>query len=149
MKKVLILAMMFSLVFSSTALADDTAPDSSPTWDGVIAETMVVEPRFTYIGYVTVGLEIDENGHLIYGGSTCAPYMKVKITVHLQQSTNGLFWDEIATTIKNGYDNIGLEEERDLEEGNYYYRAKVIVDVLDDDRNVLETTTVYSSEEQY
>lgn len=149
MKKILTVALVFMMLFASTAMAEEQIPEGYPEVTGVIAETMVVEPRFTYIGYVTAGLTIDENGLVIYGGSTCAPYRNVRITVHLQRSNNGLFWEEIFTHIKTGYDNVGLEESMYVTEGNKYYRAKVIVDVFDANRNIIETTTVYSSEEQY
>ena len=108
-----------------------------------------MEPRFTYIGYVTAGLEIDANGRVLYGGTSRAPYHNMRITVHLQRSNNGLFWDEIFSHIQTGYDRVGIEESMYVTEGNKYYRAKVIVDVFDANRNIIETTTVYSSEEQY
>jgi len=148
-KKILMVALVWMMMFATTAWADEQIPEGYPEVTGVMAETVVVEPRYTYIGYVTVGLDIDENGLVIYGGSTCAPYRNVRITVHLQRSSNGLFWEEIFSHIKTGYDNVGLEESMYLSEGNNYYRAKVIVDVFDADRNIIETTTAYSDAEQY
>jgi len=148
-KKIMAVALVWMLLFATTAWADEQIPGEYPEVTGVMGETMVVEPRFTYIGYVTAGLDIDENGLVIYGGSSRAPYYNMRITVHLQRSSNGLFWEEIFSHIKTGYDNVGLEETMYVEEGNKYYRAKVIVDVFDANRNIIETTTVYSSEEQY
>ena len=149
MKKILMVALVLMMLMTSTAMAEEQIPAGDPELTGVIAETVMVEPRFTYIGYVTVGLEIDANGRIVYGGSACAPYRNMRITVHLQRSNNGLFWDEIFSHIQTGYDSVGLEESMYVTEGNKYYRAKVIVDVFDANRNIIETTTVYSSEEQY
>jgi len=115
-KKILMVALVWMMMFATTAWADEQIPGEYPEVTGVMGETMVVEPRFTYIGYVTAGLDIDENGLVIYGGSSRAPYYNMRITVHLQRSSNGLFWEEIFSHIKTGYDNVGLEETMYVEE---------------------------------
>ncbi len=149
MKKILCVWLVFVMLFSSMAYADELPEPDRQDINRVAMETMLVEPRYTYIGYMTIGLEIDANGHLIYGGSACAPYRNLRITVYLQRSTNGAFWEDIAGTVKTGYDNLDLEEERNLPEDDFFYRAKIVTDVFDSNRNIIETATGYSSEERY
>ena len=60
-----------------------------------------------------------------------------------------MFWEDLAGTVKTGYDNLALEEERDLPEDDCFYRAKIVTDVYDANRNIIETATGYSSEERY
>ena len=98
---------------------------------------------------MTIGLEIDENGHLIYGGSARAPYRDMRITVYLQRSETGFFWEDLAGTVKTGYDSLILEEERDLAADDFFYRAKIVTDIFDSDRNIIETATGYSDSERY
>lgn len=149
MKRLILLVIVFVILCSSTAMAEEVTIVDPVLPEGVVAETVVMEPRFTYILYVTAGLEIDANGRVLYGGTSRVPYRNMRITVHLQRSSNGLFWEDIFTHMKTGYDSVGVEESMYLSVGNNYYRAKVIVDVFDANRNIIETTTAYSSEEQY
>ena len=149
MKKVICFCLLFTLFFTSTALASDSVDLDDSDVQRITTETTVVEPRYTYLGHMTVGLEIDANGYITYGGTARAPYRNLRITLYLQHSTNGLFWDDLETTIKTGYDYVSVGGERTVTESNAYYRVKIVTDVMDSDRNIIETATGYSDAEQY
>ena len=149
MKKILCIWLIFIMLFSTVAYADELPEAEQEDIYQVAYDTMVVEPRYSYILHMSIGLEIDANGHLVYGGSARAPYRNIRITVYLQRSDTGVFWEDLAGTVKTGYDNLALEEERDLPEDDCFYRAKIVTDVYDANRNIIETATGYSSEERY
>ena len=147
MKRIVIVLTIFLLLFSSTAVADEYMVET-----GKIEEKSSeneVSPCFTYLGYMSAALDIDENGHVTFTGSACAPYRNVRLKLYLQRSRNQLIWDDIYGSIKTEYDNALLEEEYNVSEDDYFYRTKVIAEVLDDNKNVIETATVYSDTERY
>ncbi|MBP3702026.1 MAG: hypothetical protein J6I64_09045 [Lachnospiraceae bacterium] len=149
MKRVLTCWLIFLLLFTSTAFASESIDASDQEIERIITETMVVEPRYTYLGYMTVGLEIDENGNITYGGTARAPYYDLRITLYLQCSTNGVFWEDLEGTVKTGYDHVSVDGGRTVSEGDCFYRVKIVTDIFDSDRNIIETATGYSSEERY
>ena len=149
MKRIISFFMVFMLLFTSTAFASEVTAADDQSEQDVITETVVVNPRYTYLDYMKVGMEIDNNGKITYGGSARAINRNVRITLYLQRSTNGLFWDDLEATVKTAYDNVAADGWRNVTPGNYYYRVKIVTDVMDSNRNIIETATGYSSEEQY
>ena len=69
--------------------------------------------------------------------------------LYLQRSRNLFLWDDVIFTFKTVYDNGKISKTYDLTPNNYTYRAKVVVEVLDDDGNILETETAYSDTVRY
>ena len=108
-----------------------------------------VQPRYTYIQIMSVGLDIDANGHVTFDGSACAPYRNVRLNLYLQRSNNGLFWDNIQGGIKTVYDSGIIEYSRNVSADDYFSRAKLVVEVLDDNKNVIESETIYSDSKRY
>ena len=98
---------------------------------------------------MSVGLDIDANGHLVFTGTVRAPYRNVRLSLYLQRSKNSAFWDNIQGGIKTVYDNGGIEYERNVSADDYFYRAKLVVEVLDDNKNVIESETIYSDSKRY
>ena len=148
MKRILICCLMFMMLFTSTALAVESDEGDVPE-ENIVVYDNSVQPRYKYIAYMTVGLYIDENGNLDYSGAARAGYRNLRITLTLQRSTNGLFWDDLESYVKNGYDNVMTGGERTVAPGDYFYRAKITTDVYDSNNNIIETSTAYSSEERY
>ena len=148
MKRVLMCCLIFIMLFSSTALAEDGSERNVPD-EYVVVYDNSIQPRFQYISAMSIGLYIDENGFLDYSGSATARNHKLRITLTLQRSTNGLFWDDLESYVKNGYGNVMAGGERTVAAGDYFYRAKIITDVYDSNNNIVETATAYSSEERY
>ena len=149
MKRWFVCFIFFLLLFTSTAFASETASSTNQETEGIIVETNLVEPRYDYLAYMSVSVDIDANGNLTYGGSARSAYRYVRITLTLQRSTNGLFWDDLESTIKKAYDNVSAAGGRTVEEGDFFYRVKIITDVFDSNNNIIETATGYSSEERY
>lgn len=137
--------LVFVMLFSVPALADD----GQEAENSCIEESEEIQPRYTYIAFMSAGLSIDANGHAIFTGTACADYRNIRLKLYLQRSPNGAFWDDIQGGIKTVYDNGGIEYERNLSVGDYFYRAKLIVEVLDDNKNVIETQTIYSDSKRY
>jgi len=149
MKKILVSCLVLFLLFTPKAFAAESEVVGSDELNRIITETTVVEPRYTYLGYMTVGLDIYEDGRIVYGGSARAPYHNVRITLYLQRSTNGLFWEELEGTVKTAYDSVSADGGRTVDADDYFYRVKIITDVMDADRNIIETATGYSDSERY
>ena len=147
MRRCVLFFLVFTLLFSSSALANDVTLDSEPI--DSIEFNLEGSPRYSYLTYMTIGLDIDENGYLSYGGSARTIGYDLRITVTLQRSNNGVFWDDLESYVKTGRDYVSVSGSRTVEEGDYFYRAKIITDVFDSNRNILETATGYSSEERY
>ena len=148
MKRVLICCLIFMMLFSSTALAEESS-EGNVQDECVVVYDNSIQPRYQYISMMTVGLYIDENGNLDYNGAARAPYRNIRITLTLQRSTNGLFWEDLESYVKRGYDNLGAGGERTVAPGDYFYRAKITTDVYDSNNNIVETASGYSSEERY
>ena len=136
------------MLFTSTALGEESNESDIPEEYVVIYDNSI-QPRYKYISAMSIGLYIDENGFLEYSGSARAPYRNLRITLTLQRSTNGLFWDDLESYVRNGYDNVMTGGERTVAPGDYFYRAKITTDVYDSNNNIIETATAYSSEERY
>ena len=148
MKRALICCLIFIMLFTSTVLAVE--PNEEDIQEAyVVMYDNSIQPRYQYIALMTVGLYIDENGNLDYNGSATTGNRKLRITLTLQRSTNGLFWDDLESYVKNGYGNVMAGGERTVAPGDYFYRAKIITDVYDSNNNIVETATGYSSEERY
>ena len=149
MKRVLICWLILLLLFTSTALGAEENSTTSRDIEGAIEVQMIVEPRYAYLAYMTIGLDIDANGHLWYTGSANAANRNLRITVTLQRSANGVFWDELEAMIKTGYGDVVTGSSRNVSEDDYFYRAKIVAEVLDANRNVIETATGYSDSKRY
>lgn len=148
MKRALICWLIFIMLFTSTSLAVESNEGDVPK-EYVVVYDNSIQPRYTYIAYMTVGLYIDENGHLDYHGSTRVGSYKVRITLTLQRSTNGFIWDDLESYVKNGYDSLLVGGERTVPEDDYFYRAKLTTDVYDSNNNIIETASAYSDTERY
>lgn len=148
MKRVLICCLIFMMLFTSTALATESN-EIDNLEEYIVVYDNSIQPRYQYIGYMTVGLYIDESGNLDYNGAARAPYRNIRITLTLQRSTNGFIWEDLESYVKKGYDNVMTGGERTVAAGDYFYRAKIITDVYDSNNNIVETATAYSSEERY
>lgn len=137
----LVFVMLFSVpVFASEAQGEENSS---------IEENGEIQPRYKYIAIMSVGLDIDAGGHITFSGSACADYRNVRLKLYLQRSKNDVFWDDIQGGIKTVYDNGIIAYERNVSADDYFYRAKLIVEVLDDNKNVIETQTIYSDSKRY
>ena len=146
MKKVVLFLLIFVMAFSTVAFASDV---EEPQIENEFLEGSEIQPRYTYIQIMSVGLDIDANGHLTFDGTACAPYKNVRLKIYLQRSKNSAFWDDIQGGVKTVYDNGGISYERNVPADDYFYRAKLIVEVLDDNKNVIESETIYSDAKRY
>lgn len=146
MKKVVIFVLVFIMLFSMTAFASDEGEWAA---ESEMTVTEDVPPRYAYIQVMSVGLDIDANGHITFDGSVIAAYRNVRLKLYLQRSKNDFFWDDIQGGIKTVYDNGIISYERNVSADDYFYRAKLIVEVLDDNKNVIETQTIYSDSKRY
>ena len=146
MKRTLLLSFLFVVLFSATAMANDIEIAEEDFFQN---EEGDVVPLYTYIGYVTVSLKIDKNGCASYNCSVSAPNQNVRMTLYLQRSGNLFLWDDVIFTFKTVYDNGKISKTYDLSPDDYSYRAKVVVDVLDSNGNIIETETVYSDTKRY
>lgn len=145
MKKILLFMLVFVMLFSIPAFASDVQGNE----DSGMEENEEIQPRYKYIAFMSVGLDIDANGHITFSGSACADYRNVRLNLYLQRSKNDVFWDDIQGGIKTVYDNGIISYERNVSADDYFYRAKLIVEVLDDNKNVIETQTIYSDSKRY
>ena len=148
MKRVLICCLIFMMLFTSTALAEESSEGNIQD-EYVVVYDNSIQPRYQYISLMSIGLYIDENGFLEYSGSARAPYRNLRITLTLQRSTNGFIWEDLEAYVKRGYDNVGAGSDRTVAAGDYFYRAKIITDVYDSNNNIVETATGYSDSERY
>ncbi len=149
MKKVVCLMLIFMMLFSSMAFANDEDVIENGYFETSETGDNGIQPRYTYIQVMSVGLDIDANGHLVFTGTVRAPYRNVRLSLYLQRSKNSAFWDNIQGGIKTVYDNGGIEYERNVSADDYFYRAKLVVEVLDDNKNVIESETIYSDSKRY
>lgn len=145
MKKVLLFMLVFVMLFSVPVFANETQEEENSS----IEEVGEIQPRYKYIAFMSVGLDIDANGHISFSGSACADYRNVRLKLYLQRSKNDFLWDDIQGGIKTVYDNGIIAYERNVSADDYFYRAKLIVEVLDDNKNVIETQTIYSDSKRY
>ena len=148
MKKILFLMFAGIFLFSGTVYANDENVVVVRTEEQA-NDNEGIMPLYTYIDVISAGLGIDENGHCVFSGSVTALDYDVKLEIYLQRSRNQLFWDEIMGGIKTFDQSGSLEYSLNLQPDDYYYRTKVVVSVLDSNKNVLETETVYSDSERY
>lgn len=144
MKKTVILMLFFIMLFSFTSLAAERDDEDTAT----IEETSI-QPRYTYISFISVGLKIGEDGYAEYSCSTGSLDRNVRMKLYLQRSRNQVFWEDIIGTIKTVHESGKISESYNLPANDYFYRAKVIVEVLDDNKNIIESETAYSSTERY
>lgn len=148
LKRSLILMFALIFLFTGTVYANDEnvvvvkSEEQEDNNEGIM-------PLYTYIDVISAGLGIDENGHCVFSGSVTALDYDVKLEIYLQRSWNQIVWDEIMGGIKTFDQSGSLEYSLNLQPNNYYYRTKVVVSVLDSNKNVLETETVYSDSERY
>ena len=147
MKRFSIAFLVLVLLFSTVSLANDVEADLDSSKVTVL--NLEGDPRFTHLGHITIGLDIDENGHITYSGSARTFGYDLRITLTLQRSSNDVFWDDLECYINTGYNYVSSGGDRYVSEDDFFYRAKIVAEVLDDDRNVLESVTAYSSEERY
>ena len=137
--------LVFVMLFSVPAFASEAQGEENSS----IEEDGQIQPRYQYIAIMSVGLDIDANGHISFSGSACADYRNIRLSLYLQRSKNSAFWDNIQGGIKTVYDNGIIAYERNVSADDYFYRAKLIVEVLDDNKNVIETQTIYSDSKRY
>ena len=136
------------MLFSVTAYADEKV--KMPVITEVQADgDEGVMPLFTYINAITAALIIDENGRCTFSGSVTAFDYRIKLELYLQRSKNQVFWDEIMGAITTVDETGSMEYHKNLEPDDYFYRAKVVVSVLDSNGNTIETETLYSDSERY
>lgn len=148
LKKSLTAILIAVMLFSTTAYANEN--DKVPyLMENTIGDNEGIMPIYTYIDVITAALIIDDNGHCVFSGTVTALGYDVKLEIYLQRSKNQIVWDEIMGGIKTVDQSGGMEYTLDLKPENYYYRAKVVASVLDNNKNVLETETVYSDSERY
>ena len=136
------------MLFSTDAYANDSHEVVFANQNKTCDNSGIM-PLYTYIDVITAALVIDDNGRCVFSGSGTALDYDVKIEIYLQRSRNQLFWDEIMGGIKTFDQSGSLEYSLNLQPDDYYYRAKVVVSVLDNNKNVLESETVYSDSERY
>ena len=149
-KKSFALMLAMIMLLSSNAYA----AEYQPTYDGAEIRVQAygddgVMPLYTYIDIITAGLEIDETGCCTFSGSVIARGYDVRLELYLQRSRNQIIWDEIMGAITTVDQAGSMEYQKNLEPEGYYYRAKVVVSVLDSNRNTIETQTVYSESKYY
>lgn len=145
MKKIFVVMMLCMIFCSGTVLANEYEAEEGEL---VQEDELSVEPKFSYLNHVTTGLRI-ENERVIYTASARAAHYDVRLNLYLQRSKNELIWDNIRGSIKTEYDNNLLEVTHKVSPDDYFYRAKVVVEVLDANKNVIETVTAYSDSERY
>ena len=149
-KKSLALMLTMVVLLSSNAYA----AEYQPIYDGVEIQVQTygddgVMPLYTYLNVISAGLGIDENGRCTFSGSVTAHGYDVRLELYLQRSRNQVFWDEIMGAITTVDETGSMEYHKNLEPDDYFYRAKVVVSVLDSNGNTIETQTVYSDSERY
>ena len=147
MKRFCLFFVFFVMLFSVVALGEE--PKTSEGSVEIIETNMDGTPRYTYLGSITIGLNIDESGHITYSGSARTSGYDLRINLYLQCSGNGFLWDDLECYINTGRDFVSSGGSRTVPENELFYRAEIVVEVLDSNRNVLETATAYSSEERY
>ena len=136
------------MLFSVEAYAAEDEQIFS-TGDYVVYNNDGIMPLYTYIDVISAALTIDDNGRCVFTGSGTALGYDVKIEIYLQRSWNQIIWDDIMGGIKTFNQSGALEYSLNLQPNNYYYRAKVVVSVLDGNKNTIESETIYSSTERY
>ena len=146
-KRSLALALLGVFLFTNTVYANDVSAISVETNHTNNNEGIM--PLYTYIDVISAGIDIDNNGHCVFAGSVTALGYDVKLEIYLQRSRNQVFWDDIMGGIKTVDQSGSLEYSLNLKPDDYFYRAKVVVSVLDGNKNTIETETVYSSTERY
>ena len=144
-KRSLALTLVGVFLFATTVYANDMPIVPIETTD----ENEGIMPLYTYIDVISAGIDIDSNGRCVFAGSVTALGYDVKLEIYLQRSWNQIIWDDIMGGIKTVDQSGSLEYSLNLQPNNYYYRAKVVVSVLDGNKNTIETETVYSSTERY
>lgn len=147
MKRISVFFLVFTLLFSSVALANDTEQHFDS--QNIVVMDLEGNPRFTHLGHITIGLDIDENGHITYSGSARTIGYDLRITLTLERSTNGVFWEDLECYVNSGYNYVSSGGDRYVSEGDYFYRAEIVAEVFDSNRNVLESVTAYSDAERY
>ena len=147
MKKLLCFFFVFFVMFSMPALAQEIDVNDNPI--EAVELDLSGSPRFAYLGHITIGININDNGYLTYTGAARTFGYDLRIKLYLQRSTNGLIWEDLESYVKTGYEYVLSSGSRYVQPGDYFYRAKIIAEVLDSNRNVIETATAYSSEERY
>ncbi len=136
------------MMFSTNVYANEEQESVNIIEDEIYNDGGVM-PLYTYIDVITAAITIDNNGRCVFTGSVTALGFDVKIELYLQRSRNQLFWDSIMGGIKTVDQSGAIEYSLNLQPDDYFYRAKVVVSVLDDNKNVIETQTVYSDSERY
>ena len=147
-KKSLVIMLLGIMLFSATAYADEEV--KMP----IITEVQAngnegIMPIYTYIDIISAGLGIDENGRCTFSGSVTALHYKIDLEIYLQRSRNQVFWDNIMGAMTTVDQSGSMEYHKNLEPDDYFYRTKVVVNVLDSNGNTIETQTVYSDSKRY
>ena len=148
LKRSLAAILIAVMLFSTNAYANENEKVSDLIVN-VTSDNEGIMPIYTYIDVITAALMIDDNGHCVFSWTVTALGYDIKLEIYLQRSKNQIIWDEIMGSIKTVDQSGGMEYSLDLKPENYYYRAKVVVSVLDGNKNTIETETVYSSTERY
>lgn len=104
-----------------------------------------------YTGFSTVAFALNIN---IVGKANCYSYVSVnpgytaKLTMTLQQSTNGLSWKSLKSWSTSGTPDLELEKNWYILSG-YVYREKVVVTAYNSSGKAVYTTTEYSPTQSY
>lgn len=150
MKKVLAFLLVSIMLFPATAFADENIV-SSMRMESIkqVNDDSDIMPLYDYFDILSVGLSIDENGHASWDGSATALGCNIRIKLYLQRSNNQLLWDDISGAIKTVYESGAMGYTKNLAKEDYFYRAKLVAEILDSSNNVLESVTLYSNVKRY
>lgn len=123
---------------------------SATNVEGTVVEGTTVQPRFTYIIEVSVGLGIEPDGY-----STCDTGLTLYETTHSAkinmtlQRNDGSGWEDVKTwSITDDGPNADLTKHWYVISG-YDYRVKSTVYVYNANDRVIEITTEYSPVVEY
>ena len=101
-----------------------------------------VQPRYTGLSYMTVGINISSSG-----GATCTGYSythagyTASMTLKIQKSSNDSSWSTLKTWSDSSETrNLAIEKVYYVLSG-YYYRTQCIVKVYNSDGKLIETVT--------
>lgn len=133
------LCVLLAVVVVATLAAPALAAANEPS----------VSPRYTYIQYISAGLNIDETfgltdctaGCTVYGGNS------IILTCSLQQY-NGSYWTTIKSWTSTTKPSAAIAKNYGVYSG-YVYRVKASCSVYDASGKLLENGTCYSHQVAY
>ena len=108
------------------------------------AGTETVMPRYTYVQYILVGLEIEYDGRTYChtGVTLYNSTHSCNLTMVLQRN-DGSGWDDVKTWSGSGGENLDLEKYWYVDCG-YEYRTANTIRVYNANGRLIETITTYS-----